>query len=229
MTRRKTRTESGPQFVLEPVDLSQASPAFREFYELHFVDPVLLYRSEADWAFVSDLTPAELALARRLVRTNLHLGQVYLDSAAVLNDRDAIPVLYRMLDEAKTLTDKINIARPLWVLERSPAYPALIERLVRGRNPTLKHRHIFEILLLGDERAIDHLYTMAEDHDESVRELALFHLTGLADAWKGRSWNSESTKTPELSYFQERRGKTRFIKRMLKELRRWHDARPLNI
>jgi len=214
---------------LEPADLSQASPAFREFYELHFVDPILLYRSEADWGFAFDLTPAELARARRLVRANLHRGQVYLDSAAVLNDRDAIPVLYRMLDETKTLTEKINIARPLWVLERSPAYPVLIERLVRGRNSALKRRHIFEVLLLSDERAIDHLYTMAEDSDESVRELALFHLTRLANAWKGRFWNSESTKTPELSYFQERRGNPRFIQRMLKELRKWHDVRPLDI
>jgi hypothetical protein len=225
VTHRKTSRE----LVLEPVNLSEASPAFRELYELHFVDTILLQRSEADWGFASRLTPAELALARRLVRANLHLGQVYLDSAAVLNDREAIPELHRMLDQAKTLTEKIQIARPLWVLERSPAYPALIERLVRGKDAALKQQHIFEILLLGDERAIDHLYTMAEDRDESVRDLALFHLTRLANAWKGTFWNSQSTKTPELSYFQERRGKPRFIRRMLKELRRWHHARPLDI
>ena len=224
-----TAADSSRPFDLEPVNLDQASPAFREFYSLHFADRILLHRSEADWGFAAKLTPAELALARRLVRMNLHLGQVYRDSAALLNDRDAIPLLYRMLDDAKTLTEKINIARPLWVLERSPSYPPLIERLVRGKDASLKHWHIFEILLLADERAIDHLYTMAEDNDESVRELALFHLTALADAWKGRFWNSESRKTPAFSYFQERRGRPRFMKQMLKELREYHDVRPLDI
>ena len=226
MTNRKT---GGRHFILEPVNLSEASPAFREFYELHFVDTILLYRHEEDWSFAFRLTPTELELARRLVRANLHLGQPYLDSAAILNDREAIPELHRMLDQAGTLTEKIQIARPLWVLERSPVYPALVERLVRGKDAALKHHHIFEILLLGDERAIDHLYTMAEDRDESVRDLALFQLTGLANAWKGTFWNSESTKTPGLSYFQERRGKPRFIRRMLKELRQWHHARPLDL
>ena len=45
----------------------------------------------------------------------------------------------------------------------------------------------------------------------------------------GTFWNIQSTKTPELSYFQERRGKPRFIRRMLKELREWHYARPLDL
>jgi len=117
---------------------------------------------------------------RRLVRANLHMGREYLDSTAVLNYREAIPILQRMLDRAKGLSEKIDIARPLWVMERSRSYPGLIDQLVRGRSAALKHRHIFEILLLADRRAIDHLHTLAQDSDESVRDLALFHLTGLA-------------------------------------------------
>ena len=113
----KPPTESDPPFVLEPVDLDCPSPAFREFYRLHFVDRISHLRTEADWNFAGNLTSSEVVLARRLVRANLHLGQMYLDSAAALNDRDAIPKLHRMLDEAKTLTEKIAVARPLWVLE----------------------------------------------------------------------------------------------------------------
>jgi hypothetical protein len=66
---------------------------------------------------------------------------------------------------------------------------------VRSRSAALKHRYIVEILLLADQRAIDHLHTRAQDSDESVRDLALFHLTGLAKAWKGKLWGSESQKT----------------------------------
>ena len=229
MAKGKSSFEAGSPHVLEPVNLGQVSPAFRRFYDLHFVSPLPLLRSEADWDFARNFAPGELPLARRFVRANLHLGQPFLDSAAALNDQEAIPILYRILDQAKTLTDKITVARPLWVLERSTSYPPLIDRLVRSRDAGLKHRHIFDVLLLADERAVDHLYAMAEDQDESVRELALFHLTALAGAWKGRFWNNESTSTPELSYFQERRASQRLMKRMLKELRKWHDVRPLDL
>ncbi|MEX2282583.1 MAG: hypothetical protein WEE89_08870 [Gemmatimonadota bacterium] len=220
------RADADSSLIPEPVDLQAASPAFRRFYHVHFVDTILLLRNEVDLDFASRLTANELALARRLLRANLQVS-VYRNSAALLNDREAIPILEQLVEQAKQLTEKIDIARALWILDRSPIYPSLIDRLVRGRNAALKQQHIYDILQLADRRAIDHLYTLAQDQDEAVRDLAIFHLTDLANAWKGRWLNNESTRTPDLEYFLQRRESSRFIKRMLKELREWHDARPL--
>jgi hypothetical protein len=211
----------------EPVDLDRASPAFRKFYHLHFVDWIPILRGDEDWGFARALTPDELALARRLVRANLHLNPLYGDSAAVLNDREAIPVLHELLGRAGDISQRIAIARPLWILERSPAYSSLIDELVHGKDSVLKDRHIFDILLIADERALNHLFTMATDPVESVRDLALFHLTSLTGAWKGRFWNSHSRQAQDLSYFAARRHKWLFRWRVLRELRKWHDTRPL--
>ena len=211
----------------EAVDLDTASPAFRRFYHLHFVDTIPILRGDEDWGFAKALTPEELALARRLVRANLHLGSFYGDSAAVLNDREAIPVLHDLLGRAGDISQRIAIARPLWILERSPAYASLIDEVVHGKDPALKERHIYDILLIADERALDHLFTMARDPVASVRDLALYHLTSLTGAWKGRFWNSQSRQSQDLPYFEARRHKRLFRWRVLCELRKWHDARPL--
>jgi hypothetical protein len=216
-----------PIVMPEVVDLDKASPAFRRFYEMHFVDSTPILRGDEDWQFAKALSPDELALARRLVRANLHLNPLYGDSAAVLNDREAIPVLHDMLARARDLSQRITIARPLWILERSPAFPPLIEELVHGKNPMLKERHIFEVLLLADARALDHLFDMARDPVDSVRNLALFHLTSLTGAWKGGFRNNESQRPQDLPYFEARRHKWLFRWRALRELRKWHDARPL--
>jgi hypothetical protein len=206
--------------IVDPVDLEQMSPAFRKFYHSFFVDKIIVLRNELDDEWMNGLSPDELDLARRLVRANLANGQIYREAAGLLNDHDAIPLLHTMLEETRGLSEKIYIALPLWYLEQASVYPVLINKLVHSKQSELKKRHIWEILSLGDMRAIDHLFTMAEDADESVRELAIFHLTALSNTWRGRFWNNESLKTPDLAYFKARRTNRRFLARMLRELER---------
>lgn len=206
--------------IVDPLDLERMSPAFRTFYHSYFIDKILVLRNELDDKWVDGLSPDELDLARRLVRANLANGQIYREAAALLNDRDAIPLLHAMLEGTRDLSEKIYIALPLWYLERAPAYPVLINELVHSKQSELKKRHIWEILAIGDMRAIDHLFTLAEDADESVRELAIFHLTALSNSWRGRFWNNESLKTPDLAFFKKRRTNRRFLARMIRELQR---------
>jgi hypothetical protein len=96
--------------VLEPVSLDDASPAFRRFYEIHFVDTLPLLRGDEDWTFAKKLTPRELALARRLLRANMHVDRCYADSAALLND-DAI------CERLRSSTSRASF------LVRSPTFP----------------------------------------------------------------------------------------------------------
>lgn len=211
----------------EPVDLERASPAFRTFYHAFFEDTMLARRSELDWRFVGRLTPEELVQARSLIRAHLGKGRIYLEAAALLNDRAAIPVLHAMLDDTRELSAQIGIAASLWCLERSPAFPALIEQLVRSSRTELKEHHIWDILGLADIRTIDHLFTMLDDSSATVRELTLFHLAALSDTFRGRLWNWQSRKTPEASFFKARRTNPRFIRGLLRKLQRTHELKPL--
>lgn len=230
LVNRMRHSNADPSLVLEPVDLARASKAFRTFYEAHFEYPMIMHRREVDWNRIRKMRSDELALARRLVRANLDKATGYLDAAGVLNDREAIPLLHRMLRNTSGLSERITIARPLWFLERTPEFPLLIEKLVRSHNSRsamLKEQHIWEILLLGDKRAMDHLFTMAEDKGQSVRDLALFHLTDLSDTWRTSWLNRDYHGVRDLAYFQARRSSPRFVRRVLANLAKWHTARPL--
>jgi hypothetical protein len=214
--------------IPEPVDLEHASPAFRDFFHAHFGDSLIAWRDEFDWDPIARLGDEELALAQRLVRANLARGRIYLDAAGILNDRDAIAPLHALLDDATSLSAQICIARPLWYLERSPKYPALIERLVRSNDAALKRDLIWEIMLLADERAIDHLYTLAGDRDAAVRDLALYQLTILSLGRFRRLFISGDPKPRDLAYFRSRRSHPGFMRRMLRALKRDHEPSTLD-
>ena len=212
--------------IPEPVDLDAASAAFRDFYQNHFVDTLVARRNEFDWSIVKRFRKNEVALARRLVRANLDRGAVYLDAAGLLNDREAIPALHDLLERARHLSARIVVARALWFLERAPEYPLLIERLVRSTDAALKLQHFWDILILADERALDHLLSLAEDRDESVRKAALDQLTTLSEG-RFRRIVVARRSPHDLPYFRLRRDNPRFRQRMLRALKRDHDVSPV--
>lgn len=217
---------NGRGVVSEAVDRRHASSAFRYFYEAFF-ETLIAARSEVDWDLVRKLSTDELALARRLIRANLHGPQEYRDAAGVLNDRDSIPLLHDMLQEASSLSERINIARPLWFLERAPVFADLVEQLVQSQHSELKLQHIWDILLLADERALDHLFTMAEDRDEAVRDAALHELTRLATGRDPASWIRGRERVRDLEYLRSRRLNPKALGRMTRNLVRDHAAQAL--
>jgi hypothetical protein len=86
---------SGPALNLESVDLDRGHQHFAGF------DTLPLLRGDEDWAFTKELGPEELALARRFLRANLRSHQLFRVSAALLNDREAIPLLHNLLAQAQ--------------------------------------------------------------------------------------------------------------------------------
>jgi hypothetical protein len=199
-----------PRYTLEPMDRAGASAAFRAFFHHYFVDRILLLRNEVDFAFLRRLRPDEVELARRLVRANLARGTHFVEGAALLGDHAATAELRRMLDQERQLAGKLPIARALWCLERDPAFPELLFRLARSTDTRLKLDCVPDAVLLGRERAIDLLFDLVGDRDETVRQAAAEELDDLLHrsvvGFLVRPWR----RRRDAAYFQRRSGDQAF-------------------
>ena len=190
--------------IPEEVREGPHSPAFTRFLRLFFVNSRLVSNGKADLSFIGDLTPHEAEVAKKLLRWNLKLRYTHiLKGVAAMGDLTAVPALRAMLADQPDLTWQLSIAGTLWKLVRDPAFVDCLNRMKSSQSALLKQAHFYQVLWLGDERAIDLLLDFLEDSDSLVRSLALGSLNSLE---LGRRLMVPSKQLPNAAaYYLERR------------------------
>lgn len=160
--------------VPEEVAAGPHSPAFEKFLRNWFSDTRALTHGELDLTFLQELSPEELATARELIRRNLNLGYSHIiQGAAALRDIEAVPTLRAMLDTQEDIGRRLIIAGALWNLVRDPVFLACLDQAKRAGGPLLPGAHLYQVLWLDDERAVDFLIDLLDQRDPEVRSFTL--------------------------------------------------------
>lgn len=160
--------------VPEDVANGAHSPAFAKFLWNWFGDTRALTHGELDITFLRDLTSEDLSLAQQLIRRNLRLNQNHIiEGVSALHDVDAVPVLQRMLAEEPDISRRLTIAGTLWKVSRDPAFVACLEEAKSKSITVFATPHLWQVLWLDDERAIDFLMDLLETGEWSVQSLTL--------------------------------------------------------
>jgi hypothetical protein len=209
--------------VPEAVANGQHSAAFSAFLWNWFGDSRALTHGELDISFLQELTPEELSLARELIRRNLGLKLNHvIEGAAALRDLDAAPILRRMLDEETDISRRLTIAGTLWKINRDPAFRACLED-TRSKLPTLFIGvHLWQVLWLDDEQAVDFLVGLLDVRDWTVESLTL----GLLDELEfGRRTEVPAIRLPhQPAYYRKMRSDPSFRALMVEAIRRRNAA-----
>jgi hypothetical protein len=173
---------------------------------------------ELDISFLDDLTPEELAVARGLIRRNLGLRQDHIiQGAAALHDVEAVPALRGLLGTEPSESRGLIIAGALWNLIRDPVF---VDRLVRaGRKgcDLLRGAHLYQVLWLDDERALDFLINLL-DH-KGLRGWALELLNRL-ELGPQRGTSAQMPHQPD--YYRGMRSNPAFRERMIAIVKKWN-------
>lgn len=165
--------------IPEGVGIGPHSSAFEAFLRNWFSDTRALTHGELDLSFLQELTSDELATARELIRRNLRLGQVHIiQGAAALRDTEALPVLRAMLEAEDNASKRLTIAGALWNLQRDPVFITCLERAKKAGGRTLA-AHLYDVLWLDDERALDFLIDLLDQRDAVVQTFVLSLLNEL--------------------------------------------------
>jgi HEAT repeat protein len=194
------------------------SEAFRQFLYHWFADTWALTRGEVDLAFLNDLIPEECELAKELLRRNLKFRQTHIiEGTAMLGDLEAVPMLRDLLSKQSDLSWQLTISGVLWKLVRDPSFPEYLNRMKTSESAILKQAHLHQILWLGDERAIDLLIDLLDDHDDFVRRLALTSLNDLED---GRRFLAGEDVAYDEAAYRKRRHDPILRRRLVDALRK---------
>lgn len=190
--------------IPEEVREGPHSAAFTRFLQLFFVDSRLVSSGKADLSFIGDLAPHEAEVAKEVLRRNLKLRYTHiLQGVAAMGDLVAVPVLRAMLADEPDLSRQLSIAGTLWKLVRDPSFVDCLNRMKSSQKALLRQAHFYQVLWLGDERAVDLLLDFLEDSDSIVRSLALGSLNSLE---LGRRLMVPSNQLPHsAAYYLERR------------------------
>jgi hypothetical protein len=152
--------------IPESVAAGPHSPAFAKFLWNWFGDPMALMRGELDLTFLSDLTQEELSLAKELIRRNLSVRHTNIfQGIEALHDEEAAPILRKMLSEETELTWRLTISGALWRLNRDPVFIKCLEEARSVRPSIFKGGHLWQVLWLEDERAVDFLIDLLDQKD----------------------------------------------------------------
>jgi hypothetical protein len=144
--------------VPEEILAGPMSPAFEKFLWNWFADTRALTHGELDLSFLQELTPAELATARSLIRRNLRLGMTHIiQGAAALRDLEAVPELRRLLEAQPDTSRRLVIAGALWNLIRDPVFVECLRQARDSESGLMWGPGLARVLWLDDERALDFL------------------------------------------------------------------------
>jgi hypothetical protein len=150
------------------------SPVFAKFLWNWFGNPMALSRGELDLTFLNDLTQGELSLARELIRRNLPVKHTSIfQGVEALRDVEAAPILRRMLSEETELTWRLTISGALWRLNRDPVFITCLEEAKSIRPGIFKGVHLWQVLWLDDERAVDFLIDLVDQGDWPAQSMTL--------------------------------------------------------
>jgi hypothetical protein len=180
--------------VPEEVVAGTHSPAFSKFLWNWFGDTTALTHGELDITFLRDLTPEELSLARELIRRNLRLRYNHIvEGVSALNDVDAAPRLREMLYNEPSMSRRLTIAGTLWKLNRDPVFMECLEKAKAERGSLFGSPHLWQVLWLEDERAVDFLIGLLDVKDWMANSFTLGLLNELEF---GRRMDISADKMP---------------------------------
>jgi hypothetical protein len=143
------------------------SQAFKDFVHYHFLTTHFREQDELDTYFYEVLVGTELETARRLIRQNLHLRETGLfKGAGLLADVEALPVLYKMLNENRTnLSRALTIGQAIWRINGDQVYETLLLELQYYPSDTMKQAHVKQVKDLRSLTSINILFSWLEGGD----------------------------------------------------------------
>ena len=156
-------------------NISDYSPAFRDFYSNYFVDTMGLTRGEVNVReFLDKLTEEEKELACDLLRRNLHLRYYHLiEGLGHLRDKKAIDPLDKLLTQETKYEWQLIISATLWKINQDKRYFDFIRQLSTRGSATMKWIYMGHVLNLPNEEAISILIGFLPDSDALVNSNAL--------------------------------------------------------
>ncbi len=203
-----------------PGEIAQAdhSPAFSQFLWNWFGDTRALTHGEPDLSFLKDLTPAELELARSLIRRNLKLKQQHVIKAIpILHDELGAPLLREMLDRETDASWLLTIAGALWKLNRDPVFWECLQRAKARCPEVFQYSHLWQVLWVGDERALDFLIDLLDQKNWGVQSMTLGLLNELEF---GRRMGIPARTMPhQPEYYRKVRRDPAFRERMISAIK----------
>jgi hypothetical protein len=207
--------------VPESVASGHHSPTFSKFLRNWFGDTTALTQGELDITFLSELTPEELSLARELIRRNLRLKHNHvIEGAAALHDLAAAPILHAMLDDESDMSRRLTIAGALWKINRDPVFIKCLQEAKSVRASIFAYVHLWQVLWLDDERAVDFLIDLLDEKDWTVQSLTLGLLNQLES---GRRMGIPAREMPhQPADYRKLRGDPAFRAQMTAAIRQWN-------
>jgi hypothetical protein len=219
-----------------PADVlhGEHSETLFKFIWYWFCDTQPVTHGELDLRFLKELSPEEAAIAKSLLRRNLRRKYTHLiQGSAALGDTEAVPILRQMLDEEEDSSWRLTISGALWNLVRDPVFLTCLDQakeegrrrwtwLHRGNKP---HRrlflgaHLFEVLWLDDERAVDFLIDLLDQRDWLVRAGVLGMLNTL-ELGRRVIDRREMVFTPD--DYRRRRADPEFRRKLTEAIRKWN-------
>jgi|GEM_PF-5363574 len=153
------------------------STAFKDFYYNHFINAYGLSRGEVDTYFFISMTTKEKEIAKRLIRQNLNLRQAHLFQASgILNDIDALPILYEQLKSNTDLSWLLIIGQAIWRINKDELYSQLLRQLKEHASESMREAHFDQVTDLKNEESIEMLFDYLKDESGLVKSMALSKL-----------------------------------------------------
>lgn len=210
--------------IPEAVAAGAHTPAFAKFLWNWFGDPMPLSRGELDLTFLDDLSQDEISLARELIRRNLPVKHTTLfQGVEALHDVEATPILRKMLSEETDLSWRLTISGVLWRLNRDPVFIKCMEEAKSVRPSIFQGVHLWQVLWLDDERAVDFLIDLLGQKDWPTQSMTLGLLNQLEF---GRPMGMPASKMPhQPADYHRMRGDPAFRALMVAAIRKLNAER----
>ena len=170
----QTSPTSTEYFIDIDPNSNSLSTAFKDFYQNHFVNAFGLSRGDVDTYFYNAMTTEEKEIAKRLIRQNLKLRQAHLFKAAgILNDVEALPILYEQLNSNSDLSWRLTIGQAIWRLNRDEIYGDLLRQLKEHPSDNMREAHFDQVTDLKNDESIEMLFDYLNDESGLVKSMTV--------------------------------------------------------
>ncbi len=174
------------------------STVFAKFLRSWFADTYAIPHGELDIRFLEDLSPEELSLARELIRRNLKSKRNHIiEGAAALRDPDAIPILRGLRAQESDMSRRLTMAGALWKIDRDPIFVDCLREARSVRAEIFGSPHLYQVLWLDDERALDFLIGLLEVKERTTVYSFTLGLLNELESGQGMVHHSKMPHQPE--------------------------------